>query len=395
MRMILKACRYEIVSCVALSTIFLGCFLGIQPSVKAVETTSPTIVYFYISVCEQCHTAEKALNQMNSIFKENGRKLPDVKMYNLENEWNYNLMDKYFGVYNVPKKNQQLPIMFVGKNYYVGETQIIAGLKNIVSKTTFENTPIITAVISNKNTVAESKLSTLTVANVALVGLINGFNPCSMSMLLFFLSLLLAREVNVIKMGLSFIIGKFVMYLLLGTVLFGVLSKLHGSWYFILVKIILLIFIFIIVLLNINDFFAAKNEKYGRIKNQLPKKLRRFNNDSINYFINISNANTIIIMSFLLGLIISVGEFLCTGQMYLTTIALVARSESVLSWRAFIYLNIYVTAFVLPLIALVIIAWRGREVFELSETILTRLPLIKLVSIFLFLAIGILIVIKY
>jgi len=391
---IIKTVRYKIAVCVALSIILLGSFSYVMPSVEAAETTRPTIVYFYISVCDQCHTAEKALDQMNSVFKENGRELPAVKMYNLEDSLYYNLMNQYFEVYNVPKKNQQLPILFVGKNYYVGETQITAGLKDLVSKSTFENTPLLTIDIGSKNS-AESKFSSFTAVNVFFVALVNGFNPCSMSILLFFLSLLLSKKVNVLKMGLSFVAGKFIMYLLLGTVLFGMLNRLHGSWYYIVNKLVLLLFIFIIVILNVNDFFAAKKEEYGRIKNQLPQKLRKFNHDNINRFVNISNGRTIIIISFLLGLIISVGEFLCTGQMYLATIAMVARSESMLSWRAFVYLIIYVTVFILPLIAIVILVWRGRETFELSETVRARLPLIKLVSAFLFLVIGIFVILKY
>ena len=62
-----------------------------------VKRTSTTIIYFYMSVCEQCKDAEKYLAQIDTIAKSTGYPVnPEIRMYNLFQEQNYHLLDKYF-----------------------------------------------------------------------------------------------------------------------------------------------------------------------------------------------------------------------------------------------------------------------------------------------------------
>jgi len=368
--------------------------LGNFKYVYAAEKTKPVLIYFYFSACEQCREAEKAFDEMNVIFKSQNKSLPDVRMYNVEEKDSYQLLDMYFHEYGVTKENQLMPVVFTGTRYFCGEKQVIDGLRNLAAKGDFGNTPLL-KVNNRDKTAAENNFSSIRIFNVFFVGLANGFNPCSLSMLLFLLSLLLARKVNVVKMGLSFAAGKFIMYLLLGTLLFSLMSKLQGGWYNTVVKTSLIIFMFAIALLNVHDFFAAKKEKYGAIKNQLPRGLRKFNHDKIKQFLEIGNNNVLIIFCFLLGAAISVGEFLCTGQMYLATIALVVQSDSVLNFRAFLYLLIYDTAFILPLVAGILLIGRGHDIFRISEALRARLPLIKAVSAGLFFLFGVILLIFF
>jgi hypothetical protein len=141
------------------------------------------------------------------------------------------------------------------------------------------------------------------------------------------------------------------------------------------------------------DYAAAKKEKYGEIKNQLPKMLRKLNQNLIQFFTGSRNGFILFAMCFLLGMIISAGEFLCTGQLYIATIALVAVSGSTLSLSAFLYLVVYAGAFILPLIAVIFVISKTREILDVSEFIRHRLHLIKLVNAILFLLAGVLIMI--
>lgn len=365
---------------------------GTANYVYAAEESKPVLVYFYFSVCAQCQEAEKALNEMAAAFKN--KNLPDVRMYNVEDSNNYQLLDKYYEEYRVPEENRIMPVLFAGSEYYAGKKQITEGLKSLIKKDSIGSTPLLKT-DSGDNTAAEMKLSSLGMINVFFTGLINGFNPCSLSMLLFLVSLLLARKASVVKMGLSFAAGKFIMYLLLGTVLFSLLGRLHGGWFNSGVKIFLIIFMFVIALLNVNDFFAARKEKYGDIKNQLPKGLRKFNHDKIKRFLEIADNRALILFCFFLGTIISVGEFLCTGQMYLATIALVVQSDSRLNSMAFLYLFVYVAAFILPLLAVIFLISRGKDTFQLSEALRARLPLIKAVSACMFFLFGVLLLVFF
>lgn len=95
------------------------------------------------------------------------------------------------------------------------------------------------------------------------------------------------------------------------------------------------------------------------------------------------------LLSFLLGFIVSAGEFLCTGQLFLTAILYVLHSDSTLSLRALSYLLIYTGAFLLPLVTVIAVISRTRQVLDVSEAIRKKMPLIKLCTAFAFLLLGV------
>jgi cytochrome c biogenesis protein CcdA len=229
--------------------------------------------------------------------------------------------------------------------------------------------------------------------NTALAGLVNGLNPCSLSMLLFLISLLLAKEnINILKPGLFFIAGKFISYLIIGTVLFSVMSSNNMSTYEIIVKLFMGTFIIIVAGLNIFDFFALKKEKYGDVKNQLPSGLRKWNHKVIEKFNNKTGIMSMSIGALILGLIVSAGEFLCTGQVYVATIVYMLKNEQALSLKAFSYLITYSLAFIIPILIIIFILHKTRNIMNISEKIRKNMPVIKLLTAFILIILGILVV---
>jgi cytochrome c biogenesis protein CcdA len=91
----------------------------------------------------------------------------------------------------------------------------------------------------------------------------------------------------------------------------------------------------------------------------------------------------------LLGLIVSIGDFLCTGQIYLATILYVMQSSNGLDVRAVLTFLGYGVAFVTPLLVLTFLVHRGREVFDVSEWVRRHMPAIKLVNACFFVLFGI------
>jgi hypothetical protein len=258
-----------------------------------------TIVYFYISVCDSCNAAEKALDEFNDVLNSSSSNVrTDIRMYNTVKENNLQLINKYFKLYNVPKIKQGTPILFIGDTYYQGEEEIRNGLRKQLSMRSIPKTKTVDLNMADKNS-TEEKFSTLKGINVFISGLVNGFNPCSLSMLLFFISILLARNISVGKIGFLYCVGKFIMYFLLGTILFDVLNKLQIGWYKLLVKGISALFIVMLAGLNISDFFAAKNEKYDKIKDQLPHSLRKYDHTLIRKIAGSGNEKKIYLLSFI------------------------------------------------------------------------------------------------
>lgn len=379
--------------CLIIISIFISLFL-VRPSAYAAENNEnkPLVIYFYASVCASCNVAEESLNEVYDMAKASGKDIHlDVRMLNIEDSHNYELFQKYLDFYKVPEQDRHAPIIFFGDAWYCGKTGIQEGLQAEFEKEKITGAELLKVSGKDQERVQE-KFSEMKAVNVFLAGLVGGFNPCSLSMLLFFISLIIARQASVLKMGLAFGAGKFITYLLLGTVLFNLLSKLHGGWFETFTKLALLLFVLVIAGLSIKDFFAARGEKYNKISTQLPTGLRKINHDWIKKFTSGANIKLLMLMSLLLGAIISVGEFLCTGQIYIASIAYIIQSNTVLTLRAFLYLVIYDVAFILPLIIITIIIDRGRGIFDVSEVLRAKLPAIKLVTGLAFLVFGVYII---
>lgn len=380
--------------------VFILIFMFIwQPAYAASSSSekacSIKLSYFYISACSSCHDAELYLDGVSD------RVTPKLKAKNItllinkyntaENE-NLNLLQTYLKKCNVPEKEKDIPIVFFGKTYIAGDKAIKARLEKELLITE-PDTSLNQDVKSDKSATLDL-FNGFKVFSTFMVGFANGLTPCSLSMLLFFISLLIAREANVIKMGLLYCAGKFVTYFLLGTMLFETLSRINVSYLNIIVKVIMLAAIFIFICLNAMDFISAKAENYDKIKLQLPVKLRGFNHKWIKAVTKIDNPTSLTGFSFFLGIITSIGEFLCTGQIYLTTILYVLHSQAALNGRAMLYFLEYNVAFVTPLLIIALIIYKGKEVFDVSEFIRRNMHYIKLINIIIFIALGLFLIFR-
>ena len=87
------------------------------------------------------------------------------------------------------------------------------------------NTPPIEAVEGDQ--VLEDRLVGYDAFGVLLTGLVNGLNLVLYQCCYFSLSILMARNVSPLKMGFTFIAGKFITYFLLGTLFFNIFKAEH------------------------------------------------------------------------------------------------------------------------------------------------------------------------
>jgi cytochrome c biogenesis protein CcdA len=224
-------------------------------------------------------------------------------------------------------------------------------------------------------------------------GLLNGINPCSLSMFLFLLSLIMLDDKKIIKIGLSFSLGKFIMFFLLGTIFYKVLSDIDTGLLNFITKDLMLIFVIAFAVLNLVDYVMAKKERYDKMILQLPSELKKQNHNIMRRIAKHSSSKYLIVIMILLGMLLALGEFMCTGQIYLTSI-LVLIQGSRIEWIAVLYLIIYSFAFILPLLIMTVLIYYGKKVFTLSEGLLTKLPMIKVVSSILFILFGLYIVFR-
>jgi hypothetical protein len=214
------------------------------------------VVYFYINACESCSETQIFLKQFEGIDIPKIKGI-DIKyeMYNMYHSGSYGLMQKYFNAFKVPLQDQKVPIIFIGNTYLAGDDAIKAHLKDEIIK---GNQTLDITNGKKDDSSALKQFSGMKLFNVFGAGLINGFNPCALSMLLLFISILVMKGIDVIKVGIAFCLGKFVSYLALGTLLFNLLIQLNIAWYKPVLKIIMTLIVIAIVAFNLSDYFAAK-----------------------------------------------------------------------------------------------------------------------------------------
>ena len=75
-------------------------------------------------------------------------------------------------------------------------------------------------------------------------------------------------------------------------------------------------------------------------------------------------------------------------KLFLTTIVYVLKSDSSMSLKAFIYLLIYVIAFIIPISVIFILIAKTKELFEVSERIRESMSFIKLLTAIVLIILG-------
>lgn len=367
---------------------FVLCFESIAVFAQSEKTI---LHYFFVTGCSSCKETGEVLDVV--------RNRQDIKIeiheYNTIEQQNQNLLEQYFEIYKVGENEQKVPVIFVGNRYFAGKDQIKRELLQYLESSNVPATATVRQ-IENQNLI-KSRFSSFKALGALLVGVVNGMTPCSLSMLLLFISLLLVKNVNILKMGIAYCLGKFVTYFLLGTVFYGIMQQLNNNVFARIIKYLIIGLIIIFACLNLLDYFYAKREKYDRIKLQLPKALRHWNHKWIKKIGKWENPELLLSFSLSLGVMTSVGEFLCTGQIYLTTILYMVHNQArqVLNIQAIMYFLLYNSGFIIPLMVITAVIYKGRQLFDVSELIRNKMHLIKLVNSVIFLVIGILIFVYY
>lgn len=151
---------------IILSLVFL--ILLSFSSVKAQEKTE--IDFFYSPTCPHCKNENKFLDSLE-------QKYPEIQINRFEVSKNIDLLKSFYQKYNVPKQEQGLvPITFMRDNYFLGFNQEVA--QNLEQ---------------NNNLSTDTSKYSLPVLAIAL-GVLDGFNICSLGALIFILTLVLSLK---------------------------------------------------------------------------------------------------------------------------------------------------------------------------------------------------------
>ena len=368
--------------------IILTIFLLIISSINvyAGEENNIEIMYFGTDRCITCYETSKIIEKTIEDFNQKGINI-SIKKHDISNTDDEDLFLKYSTNYNIsPDKFKVIPAIFIGDVAFVGKEEIVEELESILSY--YVNNPDKYVVKQLKDESFNIKDINLGFFAVVLGGLLDGINPCSISMMLFFISfaLLNQKRGNILLIGLFFCLGTFVAYYGIGI---GILKFVYTIDS---IKILGIVFYGLLVamsiylaILNIKDYVSIKKGNYGDIKNQLSSNSKK----RIHNFIKKKATGKVLYLSaFLSAFVISFFEFFCTGQIYLPMITYMIRLN-INSMGNYILLAIYNLAFILPLVVITIVIHYGKEVIDISQVLLNKLNLVKLMGAIFFIFVAI------
>jgi len=217
------------------------------------------------------------------------------------------------------------------------------------------------------------RLRRFTAVGVALGGLVDGVNPCAISTLVFFLSLLSVMKVRgarLIMVGLTFCAASFLTYTALG---FGLLRALHLFSGFQALRTgaeaVMVLLLAFFALSSFRDAWRYRSTQDSRdVALKLPDGIRKRINRVIHAGLG---SGRLLAGSFLVGVAVTALESVCTGQIYVPTLVLILKNGGGSGPLALGYLLLYNLMFIAPLLAAFALTYRGlttRRLLQWSRT---------------------------
>lgn len=185
-------------------------------------------------------------------------------------------------------------------------------------------------------------------------GLIDSFNPCAIGIFLIFLSTLFMLKKDkkkIFQVSLAYIGSIYLIYLLIGLGLIKVVLFFGIPHLLSLVGALVIVFVGI---LSVKDYLLPNN---------------KFLNTKIPY-----SARQLILKwaykgsipaSIMVGILVGISEFPCSGGIYVATVGLLSQQATFI--EGFFYLLLYNLMFVLPLIAIYFVTKNQRVVMKLVD----------------------------
>lgn len=343
------------------------------------------VTYFYKKGCKNC---DPVSDQLNYIKKFNSQVV--LREYDLMSSRGLEMNEAMSAFAAVPEEDRGIaPSVFVGYEYLARDKLSGKALEEAIKKVGTEGTPYPWDSIEQQarqgRIGVRSRFNSFTVLTVVGAGLIDGVNPCAFTVLIFLISYLAfidRRGRELFMTGGAFSAAVFVTYLLIGL---GFLSFVRvlgsaGKWFTLAVAIITAIF----GLVSLRDYIAGRRKGKATSTLGLPDNITRRIHKLIRDKVK---ARYLVLGAVALGAIIAVMELGCTGQVYLPTIAFIARSGGD-KFKAWIYLLIYNLMFIIPLLVVFGLFYAGTSSEKLVEWARKHTQTLKLLSAILFFALA-------
>jgi hypothetical protein len=224
---------------------------------------------------------------------------------------------------------------------------------------------------------------------VAGAGLLDGVNPCAFTTLIFFVSYLTLvgrKGRDILLVGAAFTLAIFLTYLVMGLGLAEVVRQFNsfsliGRLIYGLTALICLG----LAVISLLDYIKIRQGRLAEISLQLPKSLKQRIHQTIRTH---SRMRSYVGAAFGAGVLVSLFELACTGQVYLPTIVFVTGVAE-LRLTALAYLALYNLMFIVPLILVFGLTYLGTSSRQLTAFFQANAGIVKLLTAVLFGLLGV------
>ena len=121
---------------------------------------------------------------------------------------------------------------------------------------------------------------------------------------------------------------------------------------------------------------------------QLPAGLRRWNEKLLQSTVRPGLGGLLFLALFGGSVLVSLGEFFCTGQIYLASILRWVQTDAQKGIPVFVFC-LYVGAMCIPALFIILLVAGGKSILALSEGSLRRMPAVKLCYAALFIVFAV------
>lgn len=298
----------------------------------------------------------------------------------------------------------EIPQVFIAGRLLVGQHEIEDKLKSFLKEAVaggsgkVEQEAILAKDEAQSGTRLIERFRSFTPLMVMGAGLLDGINPCAFSTIVFFLSFLVFLGFNLRQMflvGATLTLAVFLTYLGLGLGAFVGLERLRVfasfSRYF---DTMVGGAAIILGIGSLYDYTCFKKRGTGKgMLLQLPGSVKNTIHKSIRMLKDKKNAGLLrlLFIAFWVGILVSLLESICTGQVYLPTLTFILKMK-VMWWRAFLFLLLYNAMFILPLLIVFLLIFYGVSSQWWTRLIQHSLGKVKLATALLFFGLGLFII---
>lgn len=329
---------------VVISLLLMQLSLAQNSCLENAKNDSKTLYFFYGDGCPHCAAAEPFLEELKTKYN-----FTIVRHETWHNDTNQQAFEQFLVAYGVPKSSWGVPAFFMGSRQIIGfdnKDSIGKSLEEMVSQCLNNNCEqkgnILRFSLFGKN--IELSKDTPLIFLGAVLGLADGFNPCTFAILIFLMSYLFtisASKKKILKLGITFSAVIFIVYI---AIMLGLINILAFTGFKSTGKIIIAIVLVIMGLINVKDFVWKGHGPSLEIPKWAGPILEKY--------VRKATFPAVIV----LALILSFVELLCTLGLPLAYVSIMA-GKGIIGFTSFVYIFWYNLFYILPLLVIIFLVY--------------------------------------